>query len=870
MADDSKTEYSIGSWVRRRRKALDLTQAALAERVGCAEVTIRKIEADTARPSPTIARRLAICLDLPPDERARFLQVARGERSVDRLPPALSRIEAAPRSTDQAPIPVAPIPLDTVPPPAPLPPGSRMPLRRNPLFVGRDADLHKVARALTIGETAAIGQLEIAAATGLGGIGKTQLACEFVHRYGQCFPGGVFWLSFADPTTIPSEVAACGGADAMQLSPAFGTLPLDEQVQRVLAAWKEPLLRLLVFDNCEDEALLDQWRPSHGGCRVLITSRRRHWDVALGVHPLPLDVLPRAESLALLRTFRPDLPAADADLHAIAAALGDLPLALHLAGSFLAKYRHALTPAQYLERLQAPTLLDDRSLQAAGLSPTQHVQHVARTFEQSYARLDPAERTDALALTLLAHAACFAPGEPLPRWLLLQTLDLPDDDPDGALMAEDALTRLIDLGLLDTDAAGNLRMHRLVAAFVQAVLVDGAAQVAVEATMLRVADDLNKRRNPRPLLAVQPHLRFIMEAAQPRSDARSAGLYNALGEHVWQLGAYPEAQGYLEQAIAIRQRVLGIHHPDTAQSLNTLGNVLYYQGQYAHAQGYYEQALGIRQRVLGTDHPETARSLNNLGGVLEAQGQYAQAQGYYEQAFAICQRVLDPDHPLTLLTLNNLGLALYEQGQYAHAQSYLEQALGIRQRVLDADHPDIADSLNNLGEVLKAQERYAAAQSYLEQALGIRQRVLGTRHLSTAQSFNNLGEVLKAQGRYAAAQGYLEQALAICQCVLGADHPDTADSLNNLGEVLKAQGQYAHAQSYLEQALAICQRVLGTDHPHTATVLRGLGELLHARGETAQARRSLEQALAIFEQRLGSQHPDTEQTRRTLAALDAM
>lgn len=71
--------------------------------------------------------------------------------------------------------------------------------------------------------------------------------------------------------------------------------------------------------------------------------------------------------------------------------LGDLPLALHLAGSFLAKYRHALTPAQYLERLQIPTILDDRSLQVAGLSPTQHVQHVARTFEQSYARLEPAD-----------------------------------------------------------------------------------------------------------------------------------------------------------------------------------------------------------------------------------------------------------------------------------------------------------------------------------------------------------------------------------------------------------------------------------------------------------------------------------------------
>lgn len=74
---------------------------------------------------------------------------------------------------------------DEIPEPGPLPPGSHMPLSRNPLFVGREDDLRALARTLKAGETAAVGQ--IAAATGLGGIGKTQLASEFVHRYGQFF-----------------------------------------------------------------------------------------------------------------------------------------------------------------------------------------------------------------------------------------------------------------------------------------------------------------------------------------------------------------------------------------------------------------------------------------------------------------------------------------------------------------------------------------------------------------------------------------------------------------------------------------------------------------------------------------------------------
>ena len=99
------------------------------------------------------------------------------------------------------------LPEEDVPDPAALPQGSRMAFAHNPLFVGREQDLRSLARKLKGGKSAAIGQ--IAAATGLGGIGKTQLASEFAHRYGQYFAGGVYWLNFSDPQAVPAEVAAC-------------------------------------------------------------------------------------------------------------------------------------------------------------------------------------------------------------------------------------------------------------------------------------------------------------------------------------------------------------------------------------------------------------------------------------------------------------------------------------------------------------------------------------------------------------------------------------------------------------------------------------------------------------------------------------
>ena len=201
--------------------------------------------------------------------------------------------EIAPETLDAALAKLAELPLDCVPGLCAPPVHSRVLLGANPLFVGREEELCAIAAALKGGETVAVGQT--AAATGMGGIGKTQLASAFVHRYGHFFQGGVFWLSMADPNAISAEVAACGLRMA-ELRTDYATLDLPTQVSTVLGAWQSPLPRLLVFDNCEEPELLAQWRPPVGGCRVLVTSRRSQWDDGLAVQALPLDTHPRPKS----------------------------------------------------------------------------------------------------------------------------------------------------------------------------------------------------------------------------------------------------------------------------------------------------------------------------------------------------------------------------------------------------------------------------------------------------------------------------------------------------------------------------------------------------------------------------------------------
>jgi tetratricopeptide (TPR) repeat protein len=758
------------------------------------------------------------------------------------------------------------MPLDVVPAPAALPPGSHMPLARNALFVGREADLKALAGALKAGGTAAVGQA--ATVTGLGGIGKTQLASEFVHRYGQYFVGGVFWLSFAEPAAVPAEMATCGGSGGLKLRDDFGNLPLEEQVRLVAAEWQGPLPRLLVFDNCEDEALLDRWRPRAGGSRVLVTSRRESWSPELGVLSVPLGVLGRSESVALLGKHREDLDQTDPLLNDIAQELGDLPLALHLAGSFLGRYRHAALGqlAHYVEQLSRPDLLEHRSLTVGGRSPTGHEEHVARTFALSHDRLDDGSAVNALARTMLACAACFAPGEPIPRNLLRLCTGV-ETDSYGELRFEDGLQRLRDLGLIAEQKEGALVLHRLLAAFAQGQSCDPVSvRTQVEGKVAEEANRLNEAGYPAPLLPWQPQLRFLAERATDGSQ-HAAGLLGNLAYHLRLAGDIQGAKVAYERLVASERARLGPDHPDLMPGLNNLGSVLNALGDRAAARSAYEEALAIGEGTLSPDDPRIATCVNNFGMLLKEQGDLAAAQAAFERALAIDEASFGTDHPSVAKDVNNLGGVLYDQRDLAGAKAALERALATFERALGPLHPYVAATVNNLGSVLREQGDLAGARAAFERALGIDETNFGPDHPDVAVRVNNLAGVLQKQGDLAGASAALERALSILERVLGPDHPQVATAVNNLGTVLQDLGNAASARAAFERALGISEASFGSDHTSVATALNNLGDLLRNQNDVAGARAAYQRALAIFEGVFGPDHPSTRKVRGSLERL---
>jgi len=737
---------------------------------------------------------------------------------------------------------------DVLPDPGPLPPGSHMRFPRNALFTGRVEPLQALARALLEGDGRSA--LVTQAVAGMGGVGKTQLAVEFAYRYGRFFHG-VHWVNAGEPEAVGVEVAACGGAMSLPDWPE----KQPEQVARTLGEWQRGGPRLVVLDNMEQVGTAQEWlaRLGGGAVRVLVTARRTDWPGFLGLRPLRLESFTPEESRAFLRQHLPAGRATEADLQALAERLYHLPLALELAGRYLAG--HARLPvADYLVRLES---MWEHSSMAGWReelgNPTGHDLRLVETFAVSWERV---EGETARRLFLLAGYC--APNQPIPCEVLEEAAGIDREACDGALGV------LTGLGLLEMGhPEAGPTVHPLLAEYGRAIVpsspegegVLGALAGAL-ARLARAANhQMDQTGSPSHFVPLLPHVRLVAEGAEEEGLEDTASLWNSLGYHLNRVADLAGARAACERALAIAERAFGPDHPKVATDVNNLGSVLQALGDLAGARAACERALAIDERAFGPDHPEVAIRVNNLGRVLQDLGDLAGARAAFERALAIDERAFGPDHPKVAIRVNNLGLVLKDLGDLAGARAACERALAIDERVYGPDHPKVATGVNNLGSVLQALGELAGARAAFERALAIDERVFGPDHPEVATGVNNLGLVLQDLGDLAGARAAFQRALAIDERAFGPDHPQVAIFVNNLGSVLQDLGDLAGAQAAFERALAIDERAFGPDHPNVATGVNNLGWVLQDLGDLAGARAAYERALAIDERAFGPDHP---------------
>ncbi len=352
--------------------------------------------------------------------------------------------------------------------------------RQNVHFVGREeelAALHDFLEELTpLGINSALrasqGTPRVAGLTGMGGIGKTQLVVEYIYRYRQAYPGGIFWINAAEP--LPQGFARIG-----QIVCGNGY----DKSQRALVQIAADHLRsdpdtLLVLDNLIEPDLLNlpvdgELVPAALPCRVLFTTRRRDLP---GLRTITLDALPLPQALQLLLRH-PDhqsMLASDQPEYAVAqrlcSALGCLPLAIELAAAFLERSGSKVTLTGYLERLDRygalATVDGGPEAQAARRRlPTWH-DPVAVTLASQWDAMP-----DEAARLLLQTAALMPEAETIPAARLGLLAGLSDAAEPGFLAPlNQALDTLCSYSLLETLAGDQVRLHPLVREFAEGTI----------------------------------------------------------------------------------------------------------------------------------------------------------------------------------------------------------------------------------------------------------------------------------------------------------------------------------------------------------------------------------------------------------------
>jgi predicted ATPase/transcriptional regulator with XRE-family HTH domain len=358
------TNAPFGQWLRQRRKALDLTREALAQAIGCAVVTLNKIEAGERRPSIQMASLLAEHLQIPSEDRANFIHFSRTE-AID---------SGAPGGT-------------------PVHPPNNVPAQPT-VLIGREADAAAVRSRLLRPET------RLLTLVGPPGIGKTRLSLQVAVDTLDDFADGVFFVVLApitDAALVPGIIASTLG------TPETGPhTPLER-----LKTYLQDKQMLLVLDNFEQivaaAPLVAELVAACLWLKILVTSRaplRIRQERQLPVAPLALPdltQLPDVEAMSQYaavtlfieraQAVKPEFVLTNDNAQPVAAIctrLDGLPLAIELVSAHV----KLLSPAILLERLGGQLMLQSDGLR--DIEPRHRTLNAA--IDWSYQLLSPEEQ----------------------------------------------------------------------------------------------------------------------------------------------------------------------------------------------------------------------------------------------------------------------------------------------------------------------------------------------------------------------------------------------------------------------------------------------------------------------------------------------
>lgn len=734
--------------------------------------------------------------------------------------------------------------------------------RRNTRFTGREPLLNDAYHLLQGAEPGA----GVVTLHGMSGVGKTQLAAEYVYRFGSEYDV-VWWVNAEKRVTYRRRLA--------ELAPQLGLSTGAEYGER-LRAVRDSLRRgdpysrwLLILDGADEPDQIWDLVPTGAG-HVLITSRNPEW-TEHNSKLLEVPVYQRDESVAFIRRRAPRLSEPEADQ--LADALEDLPLLLDQTAGWLND--SDLSVQEYIALLDGG--IDQDVVKISADFPV--------AFQTAWSiLLNKLRDTVPESVDLLRLCTFFAPGF-IPVRLLKEMPhdELPEqiagllNDP---LLWNKAINQLRQYSVVrleshetatdETASSGeSLYLHRMVHQIVHKDMPDEDRREFIDVVRRALAAADPRRPTDTRLwpgyAEIVPHLKFA-DVLKSKDPAVQTLVFNCL-RYMYLSGEYRAGIKLGARALKAWRSLLGANHPRIWELTHHYANLLRAVGDYERTEAIERAAVDHLREQRGEQDLDHLRAVGGLAADLRGLARYDEALELSQRLLVTYRDLLGEQDSRTLSAQNNLGVSLRLLGRYEEALDIDRRTMEARRLLLRARHPWALSSELHYAVNLRLLGRYTEAESIQTKNVREYRLVMGTDAPQTLEAEQNLALCHYRSGDRGAAGTLLTRVLERCERVLGETDPQTLRFAATMSCFAREHGDIDQARELGESVVARYEVMLAEGHPYIAGVRGNHALVLRSVGERDHAHVLVEQSLADMTAAVGENHPWTLGCALNAAAL---
>jgi tetratricopeptide (TPR) repeat protein len=706
----------------------------------------------------------------------------------------------------------------------------------NANFTGREAELARLRDNLFNRQPP-----HVQVISGMGGIGKTELATQYVHRNIDTYEI-IWWIRAEQQDRIRDALVKLG--QRLELRQATTDSARDRTVAAVLetlqsSAWPS---WLLVFDNAANPFDLEKYIPaSRPEGHVIITARQPNWPSYIAADAIEVPPFTDAESVSFLRRTVPSLaerngatPAEDerrvSEATRLATTLGHLPIAVEHAAAYLTETGQGVE--EYLIRFteNAHQLLSEQ------LTDSELSAHVSGTWAMSSMLLT------ADAEHLFNLCSFFSP-EPIAMGLFVKPAAGIDNPPGLAELLSSpqrfraAATQLHRLSLARVDGARDLiQVHRVVQAVTKGRL--RLDRIEVFRAYRAAADTLLASSNPGAPDQGSSDRVYDLSLQHLESDKRflssdNPALRALIIDQVRRLhlrGGHVEAMKFGQSALEVWRARLGEENLQVLALSVEVAVAMYVGGLTADAHRLILRIHPLLKRHTEGDGFKALLSCENIyGAVLRGHSQFQEALDLDRRILSSFEDVIGKNHERTAQVRSNIAVDYRLLGQFRHALETDEHTLADRRRILGANDISTLSSSNAVARDLRSLGLYQESLDMARKVVDAFERPEGRENIPWLHAREGFATALRKAGHHWDALQQSEQALQRCRDYLGMDHMYTLRAAADLINDRRAVGDLAGAEELADQTHDLCRE---SDAPDVLlyTVLVNLASTLRVAG----------------------------------------